>query len=231
MPRKNICIFISVLSFVLSVGAPRTALAQQTKDILPVPASRDSIGTFRGVAVSIDAVGLLQRALSSYGQYEAAVRVNIKDRFFPVAELGWGSANTTNELKGTNYKTRAPYGRIGCDINVAKNRHDDYRIYAGVRYALTAFKYDVSSSIVKDPIWGNYIKYESLGNKCVYHWIEACIGIDAKIAGPLRLGWIARYRGRIHQSHPEVGEPWYVPGFGKKGSSRLGITFNVIFEL
>jgi len=56
MPRKNICIFISVLSFVLSVGAPRTALAQQTKDILPVPASRDSIGTFRGVAVSIDAV-------------------------------------------------------------------------------------------------------------------------------------------------------------------------------
>ncbi len=133
MPRKNICIFISVLSFVLSVGAPRTVWAQQTKDILPVPASRDSIGTFRGVAVSIDAVGLLQRALSSYGQYEAAVRVNIKDRFFPVAELGWGSANTTNELKGTNYKTRAPYGRIGCDINVAKNRHDDYRIYAGVK--------------------------------------------------------------------------------------------------
>ena len=113
MPRKNICIFISVLSFVLSVGAPRTVWAQQTKDILPVPASRDSIGTFRGVAVSIDAVGLLQRALSSYGQYEAAVRVNIKDRFFPVAELGWGSANTTDELKGTNYKTRAPYGRIG----------------------------------------------------------------------------------------------------------------------
>ena len=130
MPRKNICIFISVLSFVLSVGAPRTVWAQQTKDILPVPASRDSIGTFRGVAVSIDAVGLLQRALSSYGQYEAAVRVNIKDRFFPVAELGLGSANATDELKGTNYKTRAPYGRIGCDINVAKNRHDDYRISA-----------------------------------------------------------------------------------------------------
>lgn len=230
MRLKNTYICISVLSLLLFL-ASGNAHAQDKKGNRILTEMTDTIPLFRGIAVSVDAVGPMQRLLSSYGQYEAALRVNLKDRFFPIVELGWGDANNTNDLTGITYKTKAPYGRIGCDLNVAKNKHDDYRIYAGIRYAFTSFKYDVSSVGVTDPIWKKEVVYEGYGNSCSYHWLEGCLGIDAKIVGPLRLGWTARYRGRIAQKHGDLGEPWYVPGFGKRGESRLAATFNIIFEL
>ena len=44
----------------------------------------DSVPWFNGFAVSVDLVGPLQMALGSYGQYEAALRLNLKDRYFPI---------------------------------------------------------------------------------------------------------------------------------------------------
>ena len=29
----------------------------------------------------------------------------------------------------------------------------------------------------------------------------------------------------------DIGNTWYVPGYGKQGSSRIGGSFNIIFEL
>jgi len=55
--------------------------------------------------------------------------------------------------------------------------------------------------------------------------------VDAKIWGPVRLGWSARYKRRLLHDEGPLGNAWYVPGFGKTGGSRLGGTFNVIFEL
>ena len=69
------------------------------------------------------------------------------------------------------------------------------------------------------------------GMKANYHWMEAVFGVDAKIAGPLRLGWSVRYRRRIAHDDGNIGKTWYVPGYGKQGGSRLGGTFNIIFEI
>ena len=62
-------------------------------------------------------------------------------------------------------------------------------------------------------------------------WIEASFGVDAKIWGPIRMGWSVRYKIRAHQKSNDLGEPWYVPGYGRGGSSTLGATFNVLLEL
>ena len=117
-------------------------------------APKDSVAFFRGLAVSVDAAGPIQLMVSDYGQYEAALRVNLKDRYFPIVELGVGKANGTDESTQLTYKTTAPYGRIGCDFNLLKNKHDIYRLYGGVRYALTYYKYDLSSPDIEDPVWG-----------------------------------------------------------------------------
>ena len=45
------------------------------------------------------------------------------------------------------------------------------------------------------------------------------------------MGWSARYRSRISQDKPQVGEAWYVPGFGKNGSHNIGATFQITFAL
>lgn len=194
-------------------------------------AESDSIAFFRGVAVSADMVGLAQLAFSDYGQYEAALRINLKDRYYPVFELGYGTADTDNPTTNLKYKTSAPYWRVGIDFNIAKNKHDAYRIYAGARYAMTYYKFDVSGEGLKDPVWGDDITYDIKGMKANYHWMEAVFGVDAKIAGPLRLGWSVRYRRRLFHNDGSLGNTWYVPGYGKQGGSRLGGTFNIIFEI
>ena len=235
MTVKRTSSFVSrVIAISLLLIAVTTATAQSRKDATAaktLTAQKDTVAFFRGVAVSADVVGLAQLAFSDYGQYEAALRVNLKDRYFPVFELGYGTADSDNPTTNLKYKTSAPYWRVGMDFNIAKNKHDAYRVYAGARYAMTYYKFDVVGSGLKDPVWGDDVVYDMKGIKANYHWLEAVFGVDAKIAGPLRLGWSVRYRRRLIHDDGNIGKTWYVPGYGKQGGSRLGGTFNIIFEI
>lgn len=235
MTVKRTSSFVSrVITISLLLIAVTTATAQSRKDATAdkkLTAQKDTMAFFRGVAVSADVVGLAQLAFSDYGQYEAALRINLKDRYFPVFELGYGTADSDNPTTNLKYKTSAPYWRVGMDFNIAKNKHDAYRVYAGARYAMTYYKFDVVGNGLKDPVWGDDVDYNVKGMKAYYHWMEAVFGVDAKIAGPLRLGWSVRYRRRITHDDGNIGKTWYVPGYGKQGGSRLGGTFNIIFEI
>ena len=54
---------------------------------------------------------------------------------------------------------------------------------------------------------------------------------DAKIFGPLHLGWSVRYKQRLaHSEEGDFGKVWYVPGFGTY-ETNLGATFNVIIDI
>ena len=221
---RSAAISLAMLTATTSFAQKKTMAATELSDTA-------SVALFRGVAVSAGVVGLAQLAFSDYGQYEAALRVNLRDKYFPVVELGYGKADADDPTTKLSYHTSAPYGRIGLDFNIAKHKHDDYRIYAGMRYALTYYKFDVDGNGIKDPVWGDDVDFRAHGVKANCHWLEGVFGVDAKIAGPLRLGWSLRYRRRLFGDNGSIGNTWYVPGYGKQGSSRLGGTFNVIFEL
>jgi hypothetical protein len=47
----------------------------------------------------------------------------------------------------------------------------------------------------------------------------------------VRMGWSVRYKRRLFHTHGDIGEAWYVPGYGKGGNSRLGGEFNITLEL
>lgn len=191
---------------------------------------RDSIQLFRGVAVSYDLAGTVMRMVSDYGQYEAALRVNLLDRYFPTLEVGLGSANHEPDIvTEIGAKVNAPYFRLGCDLNMAKNKHDIYRVLVGARYGFTSFKTEAEGT-VKVPYWGGTAPYSVTTERCAFHWAELLFAVDAYIWGPLRLGWSFRYRMKLAQSDMGVNSLWYIPGFGKNGN-KLGGTFNIIFEL
>lgn len=231
MTQRRISSFISraiAISLLLLAVATQSA-AQERKDIAKQEA--DTVALFRGIAVSADLVGLVQLAVSDYGQYEAALRINLKDKYFPVVELGYGKADANDITTSMTFRTKAPYGRVGLDFNLLRNKHDIYRAYAGFRYGCTFYKFDVEGEGIKDPVWGDDVPFSVTGVKANYHWIEGVFGVDAKIAGPLRLGWSVRYRSRIAHDDGTLGNTWYVPGYGKKGGTRLGGTFNIIFEI
>ncbi len=192
----------------------------------------DTIPFFRGMAVGVDLIGPVQLMVSDYGQYEASLRINLKDKYYPVFELGYGKADASDEATQITYKTSAPYFRLGVDWNLLKNKHDDYRLFGGFRYACTYYEYDLSAPPRYRP---------SMGRRCALwrkwrflqttHWLEGVIGIDAKIWGPIRMGWSFRYKRRLFKNDGELGNTWYVPGYGKQGGSRLGGTFNVTLEI
>lgn len=228
MKRNNICTYISILAFSLLIAIPQQASAQRRKTVEKVKA--DTIPFFRGVTVGADLVGPARRLLGDYGQYEAMAQVNLKDRYFPVVEAGVGQADKTDETTGIRFKTNAPFGRIGCDFNILKDKHDVYRLLIGGRLGFSSFKYDVSSKDTTDPVWGGKVEFGATGVSATYLWGEIVGGVNAKIWGPLHLGWTVRYKANIHKKHGEIGEPWYIPGYGRSGSSRLDATFNVMLE-
>ena len=50
--------------------------------------AKDSVPLLNGFAVSFDVAGPVVLALSDYGEYEAAVRLNLHNQYFPIVEVG-----------------------------------------------------------------------------------------------------------------------------------------------
>ena len=193
---------------------------------------KDSIPFFRGFAVSFDLVGPAMLALSDRGEYEGALRINLHDQWFPIFEMGVGRANHENdEVTGITYKTTAPYFRIGMDWNVLKKKHGPNRMYAGFRYAFTSFNVDIIRENLPDPVWLSQTGFGIKDLSCVMHWAEIVFGIDAKIIGPLHLGWSVRYKRPLYHKNGDIGNIWYVPGFGTGSDDQLAANFNVIIDI
>ena len=226
--QPSISISIRRLAISLLLLLATSAMQAQTKFFTM---EKDSIPLFRGFSVSFDLVGAAMMALSDYGQYEGALRINLHDEWFPIIEAGLGRAKHDDEVTRLNYSTSAPYFRIGIDRNLLKNKHGVNRLYGGLRYAYTSYKVDISRPDFPDPVWQWDTGYGMKDVSCYYHWLEAVVGIDAKIFGPLHLGWSVRYKRRIAHSKQDFGETWYVPGFGTSSDTKIGGTFNVIIDI
>lgn len=186
---------------------------------------------FAGVSVSGDVCGAVMAAFCSYGQYEGAVRVNLKNRYFPIAEVGLGRSNHTDDESDNHFRVSAPYFRVGCDYNVAKDKFSGNRIFVGLRYGFTSFKYDMSGPPIHDAIWGTEIPFHFTGISGNAHWGELVLGLEAKVWKFFHLGWTARYRLRLSEKQAPMGRAWYLPGFGKNDNSAFGGTFNIIFDI
>lgn len=228
---RSIAISLLLLTLVPTAQAQSSSRRKAEMEKLRQKQIDDSIPWLQGFQVTTDLVGPIQRAVGSYGQVEAALRVNLKDKYFPIVELGYGDADETDDVTDIQYKSSAPYGRIGVDFNMLKDKHDIYRLYGGLRYALSYFKYSIKHDDIHDPVWGGNAPYQLDDVKANYHWAEVVVGIDAKIYGPLHMGWSLRYKRRlIHDEGDDYNNVWYVPGFGKRGDTRLGGTFNIGIE-
>jgi len=227
--RKFISTSISraAISLLLLLGCWTSADAQKLFKL-----EKDSIPLLRGFQVSFDLFGAAQMMLGDYGQYEAALRLNLHDQWFPIVELGYGKCDYDEDVvTGIAYKTQAPYFRLGMDFNLLKKKHQANRLLMGLRYAYTSYKVDIWHAEFSDPAWKWPVHYDIRDQQCSQHWVEAVVGIDAQVFGPVHLGWSLRYKQRLSHKDGVTGKTWYIPGYGTWDSSALGGTFNLIIDI
>lgn len=161
------------------------------------------------IAVGIDLAGPVRLATGDRGEYQAFVQVLVKGRFLPVVEAGYGTADRYDADTYTAYKTKAPFGRIGCDFNILRKCRDDYRLTVGMRYGITSFDYDTTL-----PVDEEHTSFTTVTEKCKLQWLELAFGADAKVWGPLHMGWSLRYRRKLSCSD-YTNIPLYAPGYGR----------------
>lgn len=200
---------------------------------------------YNGLIVSTDIYGLGASVLGSdFLSAEIAVEANLKNRFFPIVEIGYGTTDTSDE-KGIYYKSSAPYFRIGMNYNTMYKKGNPNFLYVGFRYGYTSFSYDVANVPMDDPIfgggianpnlvdhiWGGSVPFDFRGLKASMGWIELLAGIRAHIYKDFYMGWSVRYRRKMNTSLSDYGDPWYVPGFGSYDSNCWGLSYSLIYKL
>ena len=186
---------------------------------------------FCGAAVFADLAGPVMKAVDArFYQMEVGARLNFRDHFFPICELGIGESNREGRENNNQFHSRAPYYRIGMDYNLNK-KHNGNRLMIGLRYGFSAFKYDFEDPDFNDPVWGGTGSLNMKNMNGRTGWMEASIGCETKLWKFIRLGWNLRYKVRLHQSVNDSGEPYYTPGFGKNASNTFGGTVNLIFDV
>ena len=81
----------------------------------PVEAQEKKRAAFyQGTSVGAEVFGLMNKALGSdFKSAEAIVQINLKNRYMPVAEIGYGTTDVTNDKTNIHYKATSPYVRIG----------------------------------------------------------------------------------------------------------------------
>ena len=99
-----------------------------------------------------------------FPEFRSGVDVNLKNRFFPIAELGYGSTDTWSD-KGIHYKSNAPYFRIGMDYNTLYKKQHGHMLLVGLRYGVSSFKYDVDALGLDDPIYGGIVGNPNLDDE------------------------------------------------------------------
>ncbi len=187
---------------------------------------------FCGAAVQVDLAGPVMKAVGTrFDQLECAARLNFRDHYFPIAELGLGESDREGQKNNNTFHTRAPYVRIGIDYNVNK-KHNGNRTFVGLRYAFSRFSYDFKDPDFDDPVWQTSDVGLTLSKqKARMQWIEACLGFETKLWSFIRMGWTMRFKIPTHKVFPIYGDPYYTPGFGKNGGTTWGGTCNLIFDV
>lgn len=232
MKRKRISTSIIRLLFLSSSLLCCLPLAAQEAKV--VAEEEKEVPLYQGTTIGIDLFGLGSKVFGGdITSSEVSIEVNLKNRYIPVVEVGYGTTETTNDETNIYYKTSAPYFRLGMNYNFFfKKTHLPGFLYGGIRYGYTSFSYDVHAPQLENPNWPYpNVPFTYTDVKTSASWAELLAGIKVNVYRNFYMGWSLRYRVRLSTQKTTNTEPWYIPGFGKNNSTNLGVTYNLIYKL
>lgn len=228
MHKSRIFNYISLaLLSLLTLQSARAARRSSDSDVLIA----GNAPLFGGFAVSADLVGFSMKAFDSkFTNMEVAARINLLEKYFPIAELGIGDCDKSGSENDNHFAVTSPYFRVGMDYNFNQKLNGN-RLFGGLRYGYSKYQYDFTSPDFTDAAYGtsSTLRLTDLDGR--NQWLELVVGVETKLWSIIRLGWNVRYKFRLAQRVSEHGEPWFVPGFGKNDGTAFGGTVNLTFDI
>lgn len=188
---------------------------------------------FHSATIGVDFWAPLMKLFNtSYGLVGFSGQINLYNRFIPTVEIGLGKANYTPDDNNYTYKSPTSiYFKIGADYNFLYNSNPDYLCYAGIRYGFTPFKYQLTDVSISNDYWGENQTVNMPEQSATAGYLEFLFGIRVNILKSWSMGWTFRYHRMLHGgNNHEYGNPWYIPGYGTRGSA-IGATFSLYYTL
>ena len=218
---SNLIIFCIVSSAIYGQKTKKTEM-----DLTPL---------FNGITIQGDISSVISSFISN-GEtytYEASTQVDLKHKFFPVIEMGYGGANKTSN-NAINFKTNGLYGRIGLDINLLTPKKDEKPtsnlFLAGVRLGMSSFPYSVSNAIVTDDYWVGSQSINYANQITTKIWYEIVAGVRVEITKNVFMGWTVRSRNLLSQNPTGEVSPWYIPGYGINADNNWGFNYVIGYK-
>lgn len=199
---------------------------------IPEMEENPKLPLFQGFTVSVDLLSAGMRLFNDYGSFEAALRLSLKNTYLPVVEIGVANCDHTDYSTHIKYSTSAPFFRLGIDYNMLKNKFQDNRLFAGLRYGFSSYFYDISGPEQVDNVWGGSAPFSFDNITCTSHWLEIVLGCQVKIVSMFHIGWSVRLKYHLKSSENIYSKPYYIPGYGTtQQGNTWGGSFNFIFDL
>lgn len=186
---------------------------------------------FQGMALNVEVASPVLYALGAdVLNTEAGLRLNFRNHYFPLAELGYSKYESTHDDTQIHYETAAPYLRVGVDVNMLKDKLQENRLMVGARLGYTNYQFDVDGPSMVDPIWGDSQPLDLQGISSNRLWLEMVFSLESEILRHFHMGFSIRYKKKLHEKTPVNAVPYYVPGFGN-GDDGFRATYNLFFDL
>ena len=188
----------------------------------------DSIPIYQGVNVKLDIAMPIIEAARSAGRiqdYEMAINVRLKNRFYPTLELGYAFAECGAD--GSQHKGHGGFARLGMDLAIVKKGATDNNLLIGLRCGGAYQNYDLTNVHIQSDYWQtNPIDfYNQTRFDC---WGEVVVGCQVYLWKGLNMGWYGRVKLLFTRNVAE-GEvlPYYVPGLGFRNDFNWGFNYYI----
>ncbi len=95
---------------------------------------------------------------------------------------------------------------------------------------MSPFSYSVDDVRLPDSYWGETATFNIPAQHVTVGWFEVTVGLRVKLWGPISAGWQFKFHSILHQSAAPYGRPWYIPGYGTRGTPITG-SFSVVYTI
>ena len=167
----------------------------------------------------------------SYASVDVNATLNMWNRIQPTVEAGMGWAkNTPDGMNFTYHGKPSPYFKIGANYNFMFKNSPDYQALAGIRLGYSNFGYDITDVHYHSGYWREDVDIDIKGERSHAFWGEVGVGLKVKLFDSLSMGWMIRYHGIFNYGKNDNSKPWFIPGYGPRGSS-LGLSLGIYYTL